>query len=181
MKTFNNYFLFENKNNTNIICYHRSNDYKHMVNNDFKLELSDEFAMFGKAIYFSESPNIDTMLGKYICKFSINLEKPILDLNKNITETEAKELIGKFNTMFNKNIDLFYEDIQQIGDIFYEINEDTNWNLTVYYEKFIKSLGYKSFKYFGNYYTDFINKRGDYGLCYGVYNPNDITFVDGPF
>jgi hypothetical protein len=171
---------FDNKN-TNIICYHRSNNYDHMENNELSIDNADDFALFGKAIYFSQSPDISQQLGKYICKFSINLEEPCLDLNKNITVDEAKEILKKFNKKYNTKLDLFWEDIEQFGDIFDQINEDTNWDFTKYYKDFFTSLGYNSFKYFCNYHTDFINNKGDYGLCYGVYNDNDIKFIDGPF
>jgi hypothetical protein len=36
-------------------------------------------------------------------------------------------------------------------------------------------------KYFGDYHTDFINQKGDYGTCYGLYNTKNIKFIDGPF
>ena len=179
--TIREYLNEQKNNNTNIICYHRSNDYEHMVNGELSINDADDFALFGKAMYFSESPNISQQFGKYLCKFSINLTEPCLDMNKSISIDEAKNIVNKFNAMFNTKFDLFWEDIEQFGDIFDNINEDTNWNYTKYYKDFFTSLGYKSFKYYCNYHTDFINNRGDYGLCYGIYNDNDITFIDGPF
>lgn len=176
IKPYNEYI-----NTKNIICYHRSNDYKHMVNNELTINDADDFALFGKAIYFSDSPNISQQFGKYVCKFSIVLSEPCLDMNKSISIDEAKNIVNKFNEMFNTKFELFWEDIEQFGDIFNNINEDTAWDYTKYYKDFFTSLGYKSFKYYSNYHTDFINKKGDYGLCYGVYNDNDISFIDGPF
>ena len=180
--------IFENFNN--IICYHRSNDFKHMVRNDFKLEMSDEVALFGNAIYFCDVADISYQLGKYVCKFSINLKEPVLDMNKKISSEE--ELIGlfkKFNQMFNLDID--YIDVNfdnlsgkfnvQYGEFFNDISETFNWDYNKYYKEFIISLGYNSFKYFGTYHTDFRAEKGDYGICYGIYDVNDIKFVDGPF
>ncbi len=181
--------LFENFNN-GIVCYHRSNDYKHMVKCDFKSEMSNDVALFGNAIYFCEVAEISQQLGKYICKFSINLKDPILDMNKNISSEE--ELIGlfnKFNEMFNLDIeyiDIDFDDLSgefnvQYGEFFDNISERFNWDYNKYYKQFIQSLGYNSFKYFGTYHTDFRTERGDYGVCYGVYDTNDIKFIDGPF
>jgi hypothetical protein len=170
-------FLNENnieKKNNSIICYHRSSSFNHMINNTFDLNRANSYSIFGEAIYFSESPNISSIFGNYVCKFSILLKEPVLNLNDKITKKYARELVRKFNNMFNLNMDINIDEVNQIGDIFIQNNY-------CYYKQFINSLGYNSFKYYSNYYTDFINKKGDYGLCYGVYNTDDITYVDGPF
>lgn len=168
-----------------IICYHRSNSLEHMMNADFSLEQANDVALFGHAIYFSESPNISQQLGKYICKFSIKLDEPVLDMNKRINGDEQQRLLDLFNKMFNLNIetdidDKLYPNVQ-FGDLIGEISDTYNWDYNKYYQKFIKELGYNSFKYFGNYHTDFINQKGDYGTCYGLYNTKNIKFIDGPF
>lgn len=174
------------KENINeVICYHRSNYLEHMINSDFSLEQAHDVALFGHAIYFADSPNISQQLGKYICKFSIKLENPILDLNKKINGNEQQKLLDLFNKMFNLNIesdidDQLYPNIQ-FGDLFGEISETYDWDYNKFYQKFIKELGYNSFKYFTNYHTDFVNQKGDYGSCYGIYNTNNIKFIDGPF
>lgn len=148
-----------------------------MLNNTFDLNKSESHSIFGKAIYFSESPNITSLFGKYVCKFSITLKKPILDMNQKITKERARELVSKFNKMFIEYMDVNYDDVSQIGDIFMQ----DYYTYSKYYEPFIKSMGFNSFKYYSNYYTDFINYKGDYGLCYGIYDTQDITYVDGPF
>ncbi len=171
-------------NNNEIICYHRSDSYEHMVDGDFSLDLMKDVALFGRAIYFAESSNISPQLGKYLCKFSIKLQEPVLNMNNEISNEEANSLLKDFNEMFNTEIEIdFNEDYNmvQYGEFFGEISELYNWDHNKYYKKFIEHLGFKSFKYFGNYHTDFIIERGDYGLCYGIYNTNDIKFIDGPF
>jgi len=184
MKTRFNQFINENRKE-GIICYHRSNDYEHMVNGEFTLEHSNDVTMFGQAIYFAESPNISQNFGEYICKFEIKLQEPVLDMNSEITSEYANQLVTKFNEMSKLKIsydfNILYDDGIQFGDFFSELNELYNWDYSIHYQKFIQSLGFNSFKYFCTYHTDFRHTRGDYGLCYGIYNPNDIKFVDGPF
>ena len=51
-----------------------------------------------------------------------------------------------------------------------------------YYEDFIRNiLKCKSFIHNGDYGTNFTDSPTDYGKCYGIYNPSDIQFMDGPF
>jgi len=184
MKTKFNQFLNESKN-SGIICYHRSNDYEHMERAEFTLEFSNDVTMFGRAIYFAESAGISQEFGKYMCKFEIKLQEPVLNMNDEITSEYANELLVKFNDMFNLKIDydydLLYEDGMQYGNFFCEINDLYNWDYAIHYQKFIQSLGFNSFKYFCTYHTDFREDEGDYGTCYGLYNRKDIKFVDGPF
>lgn len=167
-----------------IICFHSSNDLEHMENANFSMEMSNDVALFGHAIYFSESSNVD-QFGKYLCKFSIKLDQPVLDMNKVINGREQQTLLDKFNKMFNTKIEMDIDDNLypnvQYGDFFGEISDTYNWDYNIHYKKFIQSLGFNSFKYFGNSHTDFIDRKGDYGLCYGIYNPNNIKFIDGPF
>jgi len=168
-----------------IICYHRGNSLEHMMKADFSLEQANDVALFGHAIYFSESPNISQQLGKYICKFSIKLDEPVLDMNKRINGAEQQKLLDLFNKMFNLNVksdidDKLYPNVQ-FGDLLGEISDTYNWDYNKFYQKFIKELGYNSLKYFGDYHTDFINEKGDYGTCYGLYNTKNIKFIDGPF
>jgi hypothetical protein len=176
--------VLEEKLSKEIICYHRSNSFEHMMDGDFSIEKSSDTALFGPAIYFAQSPNISSQLGKYICKFAIKLDAPVLDMNSAITASEANQLLAKFNDMFGLNI--FYDysdmgDLVQYGEFFEYINDEFNWEHNKHYTKFIHSLGYKSFIYYGNYHTDFLDFKGDYGLCYGIYNPSSIRFIDGPF
>jgi hypothetical protein len=172
-------------NSGEIICYHRSNSVEHMMAGDFRMDYADDVALFGHAIYFSESPNISQQHGKYLCKFGIKLQGPVLDMNTRIDGQQQQQLQDKFNEMFSLDIDtdindLLYPNVQ-IGDFFDEISDQYDWDLNKHYHKFIRSLGYNSFRYFGDYHTDFVNKKGDYGSCYGVYEPKDIRFIDGPF
>ena len=188
MKSLINKLLREGllkENNNEIICYHRSNNLDHMMNGDFSLEQANDVALFGHAIYFSDSSNISQQLGKYICKFSITLDKPILDMNKKINGIEQQKILDLFNKMFNLNIesdidDSLYPNVQ-LGDLLGEISNAYNWDYNKHYHEFIKKLGYNSFKYFSDYHTDFINQKGDYGICYGIYNVKNIKFIDGPF
>ena len=169
--------------NKGIICYHRSDDYEHMVKGEFSLEYSNDVALFGHAIYFAESPNISQQLGKYICKFSIKTQSPVLNMNDEMSAESANLLLKKFNKISNAKIGYDFDDEFgkiQYGEFFNEIS-GYMWNYNSFYKQFIKSLGYNSFKYFGNYHTDFLYNKGDYGLCYGIYNEKDIEFVDGPF
>ncbi len=173
-----------------IIVYHRSNDREHMENANFSIDMCNDIALFGKSIYFSACPDISQQLGKYLCKFEIILQEPVLNMNKKIScENELIDLFIKFNKMFDLNIEyneVDFDDLSgkfnvQYGEFFDHITENFNWDYNIYYRNFIQSLGYNSFKYFQNYHTDFITKLGDYGISYGIYNPNDIKFIDGPF
>lgn len=164
-----------------LICYHRSNELQHMENNDFSLELSANDSIFGKAIYFSESPNISSQLGKYLCKFKIKLDSPVLNLNQEMTNEQANILLQKFNKLYNTNIEYdfnyLFEGVQY-GEFFLELQE---FEMNAYFTSFIKHMGYNSFVHYCDYGTNFITKPGDYGKCYGIYNTSNIEFVDGPF
>ena len=142
--------------NTGTICYHRSNDYKHMEKCDFSIDMTNDVALFGPAIYFSETPDTWQGLGKYLCKFEIRMEEPVLDMNKKIeTEQELINLFDKFNKMFNLNIEyneVDFDDLSgrfdvQYGEFFGNISERFNWDYNMHYSKFIQSLGYNSFKF----------------------------------
>lgn len=178
MKLLN--IITENKSK-DIICYHRSNDLKHMINGDLDVNKVGDNSLFGRAIYFSSSPDISSQFGKYVCKFQISIDEPCLNMNAKITIKAAKELLVKFNIMFNTKILINTAFVKQIGDFFDVINDDTDWEYTKHYKKFIESLGYNSFRYYSNYHTDFMNSKGDYGTCYGLYNNQNIKFLDGPF
>ena len=76
--------LYENFT-SGIIVYHRSDELSHMERADFDLNKSDaEFSIFGQAVYFSSSASMSKSLGKYICKFEIKLDEPVLDMNESI-------------------------------------------------------------------------------------------------
>ena len=167
--------------NGGIICYHRSSSFEHMENGDLTIENADERALFGHALYFSSSSDTSQQLGKYIGKYSIKLQEPCLDLNKEISAIEQQELVDRFNKISNSNFetdidDKLYPNVQ-FGDILVEIADEYNWDCNKYFKELIESYGYKSFKYFGDYHTDFRHKIGDYGYCYGVYNNDDVQFI----
>jgi len=171
-----------------IIVYHRSDELSHMERADFDLSKSDdEFSIFGQAVYFSSSPSMSKALGKYICKFEIQLEDPILDMNESITLAEADKMLADFNKMFKTDYEIDftegYEDDMQYGQFFLEINDLDEWEPrpNTHFKDFIHSLGYKSFKHFTTYDSDFRTDEGDYGTVYGIYNTRNIKFVDGPF
>lgn len=191
-------FILESKDSVAVVCYHKSNEYRHMVNADFKLERSSSTSHFGRAIYFSEQPNIGEFFGKYSCKFSIKMDKPILNLNKRLTNKGIDDLIKLYNKSYNKKIEkdfLFFRD-NQFGEFFESIrnmrmsnmiNSGIDWksedNST--FGDFIKNkLGFNSFKYLGNKMTDFVTDLTTddcYGWNYGIYNPKNIKFLNGPF
>jgi len=192
MLSFEN-FLLESKEK-GIICYHVSNKLNHMLNSDFKLEYADDFSLFGHAIYFSSSPNIVYFPSnggkKYVCKFSIILEEPILDMNKEISIDEANTLLHDFlsiskikdktlnSYMFKHN----FENGVQYGEFFVKIASLTRWDYNKHFRKFIQNyMGFNSFKYYQNDWTDFQTELGDYGTAYGLYNPKNIKYLDGPF
>lgn len=193
MLTFQN-FLLESKKSEGIICYHVSNKLNHMLNSDFKLEYADDFSLFGHAIYFSSSPNIVYFPSnggkKYICKFSIILEEPILDMNKEISIGEANTLLHDFlsiSKIKDKTLDSYFfkkdfDDGVQYGSFFEKIANKTSWDYNKHFRNFIqKYLGFNSFKYYQNDCTDFRTELGSYGTAYGLYNPKNIKYVDGPF
>ena len=199
MKNFIQNRLREELNNQKgIICYHRSDSLEHMENNQFNLEFSNyENSIFGKALYFAQSPNISTQLGKYICKFKIKLDQPILNLNKSITTNQANKLLNLFNKKYNTKIDYYNKELGenvnsfdfnenynsvQYGEFFLELQDILRPQPNQYYEDFIRNvLKCNSFVHYCDYGTNFITEKSDYGLCYGIYNPNNIKFVDGPF
>ena len=94
---------------------------------------------------------------------------------------EINDIVERFNKLSNKNFtsqyqNEEYEDVQ-FGDILVEIADEYDWDCNKYFKELIQSYGYKSFKYFTTYHTDFRNDLGDYGCCYGVYNNDDIQFI----
>jgi len=193
MKTYKE-FLFESKTKE-IICYHISDDLEHMENCDFKLEKANDLALLGTAIYFSSTSQIEFRpmyaTGRcYCCKFSIILDEPVLDMNKEITTQESNKLLKDFNTMFkindpklnDYNFDNDFDGSVQYGEFFGMISELKDWDYNKYYRQFIqKHLGYNSFQYFQNSYTDFRTEEGDYGRSYGLYDKKNIKFLDGPY
>ena len=185
------------KTDKEIICYHRSKDLKHMKNSDFSLEYSDnEYSIFGGAFYFSTSSNITIEFGRYLCKFKIKLEEPVFDLNKEMSNAEANKLLYLFIDKYNKKIKYYDRGISeysdkfdfndgydrvQYGEFFLELQDIIPDIPNEFFMNFIHFLGYKSFKYYQDFGTNFITKKDDYGICYGIYNPKNIRFVDGPF
>jgi hypothetical protein len=203
-KTYNNFLVESSLKKKGIIfAYHLSNQLEHMENSDFRMEYASEFALFGKAIYFSSTPNINYKPmneGKktYCCKFEITLDEPVLDMNRIIPVYEGNRLLRDFITLVEDedkdennselykfrgyNFDHDFENTMLVGEVFETITSKCNWELNKYYDFFIRKwLGYNSFKYFQNSWTDFETEKGDYGISYGLYNPKSIRFVDGPF
>ena len=201
MKTFTEFLLeAKGKEKGKVIAYHLSNQLEHMLQADFRMEYSSDYSIFGKAIYFSSSPDIQYAPmneGKkpYCCKFEITLEEPILDMNRLIPVFEADRLLKDFKSiMEDKHESLYlrgllnytfkkeYDDTIQMGEFFERVGSFGNDGLTKYYHYFIHNyLGYNSFQYFQNSYTDYVTEKGDYGISYGVYNKKNIKFLDGPF
>lgn len=171
--------------------FHRSDDYQHMERGDFSLEKADEeSSIFGKALYFASSPDISGQLGKYKCKFKIKLNQPVLNMNKEMTCQEADKLMEDFVNRYNLELpinesDEIYSfsdeyDGVQYGDLFLEMQNMLEGNK--YFMDFIRNfLKYDSFIHYCDYGTNFITEKGDYGFCYGIYNPEHIRYVDGPF
>jgi len=191
-----NQFLLESKNSKEIIVYHVSDSLEHMLKADFRLEFSKDASLFGKAIYFSTSPNIyykpssDKKI--YKCKFSIIPEEPLLDLNKEMLVDEADKLLEDFISLFkiqksseykiheykfNRNFD----NSVQYGEFFEKIAKLTWWDYNKFFKDFIQNLGYNSFKHYQTGWTDFSDEEGDYGSAYGLYSPKNIKYIDGPF
>ena len=182
IKLFESYSYETFDNNGRIICYHRSNGFEHMENNQLSIDNADDMTLFGKALYFASSSDISQQLGKYIGKYSIKLEEPCLDLNKEIDIEEINDIVVRFNKLSNKNftsqyLNEEYEDVQ-IGDILVEISDEYGWEYNKYFKDLIQSYGYKSFKYFTTYHTDFRNDLGEYGYCYGIYNDSDAKCIE---
>ena len=175
-----------NENNNEIICYHRSNDKEHMIANNFNLELANnDNSVFGKAIYFASSSDITYQLGKYICKFKIKLENP-LNLNIELSNEEVNNLFNIFKRKYKVN-DVYdfnenYDGVQY-GEFFLQIQDMLYLdNINNSYKDFIENvLGYKSFYHYSDYGTNFITNKGEYGYCYGLYNTQNIKFIDGPY
>ena len=192
-KKQNESIILESKKLNKVIVYHFSNQLKHMLNSDFDIGHSRNTSIFGKAIYFSSSPDIKFLpmnAGKktFCCKFELTLEEPLLDMNRLIPVYEANRLLKDFKIIVenkepNKIYDYFNYDFEknfletiQMGEFFDKIY------ITKYFDFFIhKYLGYNSFQYFQNSRTDYITQKGDYGISYGVYDKKNIKYVDGPF
>lgn len=198
-------FLLENKSKSKgkVIAYHLSNQLDHMLKADFRMEYSGEYSIFGKAIYFSSTPNIQYAPmneGKktYCCKFEITLEEPLLDMNREIPIFEANRLLKDFNEIMEDknsnfshkegynlqryNFESEFDETVQMGEFFETIMNRGDYHLGIYFDFFIrKYLQYNSFQYFQNSFTDYIPERGDYGISYGVYDKKNIKFLDGPF
>ena len=201
MKTFTEFLLeAKGKSKGKVIAYHLSNQLEHMLRADFRMEYSSEYSIFGKAIYFSSSPDIQYAPmneGKktYCCKFEITLEEPLLDMNRLIPIFEADRLLKDFKAimedkdkslylkgLLNYSFEKEYDDTIQMGEFLYRIDSFGNEDLTKHYDYFIhKYLQYNSFQYFQNSFTDYMTEKGDYGISYGVYDKKNIKFIDGPF
>jgi hypothetical protein len=169
-----------------------------MLKADFKMDHSSDISIFGRAIYFSSSPDIrfyPMRGGKkiYTCKFEITLEEPLLDMNREIPVFEANRLLNDFRIILenknptylrelqNYNFESEFKDTIQMGEFF-----DTIYTRHVesskYFDYFIHNyLKYNSFQYFQNSLTDYITEKEDYGISYGVYDKKNIKFIDGPF
>lgn len=189
-----NQFLLESKNSKEIIVYHVSASLDHMLKADFRLEYAREVALFGKAIYFSTSPDIYykplSENKNYKCKFSILPEEPMLDLNSKISVLEANNMLKDFISWFkiddvildkyrfNKNFKTYL----QYGDFFEKIASLCSWDFNKHFDTFIqKYLGFNSFKHYQTGWTDFSQQKTDYGTAYGLYSPKNIKYIDGPF
>jgi len=195
-------FLLESESKNKVIAYHLSNQLEHMLKADFRMEYSSEDSIFGKAIYFSSTPNIryypmNEGRKTFCCKFEITLEEPLLDMNRDIPIFEANRLLKDFNEIMEDtnpnflhkdgynlqryNFESEFDETVQMGEFFETIMNHGD-DLGKYFHFFIrKYLQYNSFQYFQNSHTDYITERGDYGISYGVYDKKNIKFLDGPF
>jgi hypothetical protein len=193
--------LFEDYKNDWIVCYHRSNNLEHLKNAEFSLDYANnENSVFGKAIYFASSSDISYQLGKYLCKYEIKLYNP-LNLNDEISNDKANELLTSFLNKYNVKIRYYNKDVLDMVE-YYDFNEEYNNvqygefflqlsdiiyihdNVQIYYHDFIKNvLGYNSFYHYSDYGTNFLTEKGDYGYCYGLLYDNEdmIKFIDGPY
>ena len=169
-----------------VIGYHKSQKLNHMLKADFRLEYSNA-GLFGNAIYFTESSNIAFGSGYYCCKFKISLTKPILDMNKKISIDEASKLLYTFNKIYNTNITFDdYKDINEIEDIntidsiqYGDLFGDDILGWNIHLRDFIQNqLGYNSFMYYQDRWTDFSPEKTDYGRCYGVYDHTKIKYLE---
>lgn len=181
-------FLLEKESNE-IICYHRSSSLEHMLAGDFHLSKAKDESIFGHAIYFSSSPDITTYFGKYLCKFSIKLDEPVLNMNKKISRYETNILLKDFNNMFKTNIKYnFQNDFYdfkggvQYGQFFDIISEYERTDYNKNFRNFIQNyMKFNSFKYYQNEWTDYMMEKCDYGTAYGLYDNKNIKYMDGPF
>lgn len=188
-----NLFVENSLFKTELEAYHRSDKESNLE--ELKLEFSnDETNVFGKAIYFSSSPDTTYQFGKYLGKYRIKLNNP-LNLNIQITPEYANVLLKKFINKYKIEISYYdrelgetvnnydfseqYDDLQY-GDFFLELQYlffDSDGNK--YFYDFIKNvLKFNSFYHYSDYGTNFINEIGDYGFCYGIYDENDIELLE---
>ena len=180
MKYFNKYDLFTESIKDGLVVYHRAKSGAHLE--DLKIDNAEHvMSLFGKAIYFSSSPMTSNELGNFIGKYEISLDNP-LNMNIEISNEKANELYSIFYKRYSIGFDEYdfndeYENVQ-FGEFFGEISESSNWEHNKHFYDFIKNyLGYNSFYHYSSYHTDFITEEGDYGLSYGIYNEDDITFI----
>lgn len=187
--------LYENINQT-VIGYHRTNSPDKIANNGLSLKYADDkYSIFGKALYFSSKPDISNQFGKSTLKFEIYLQPPLLNMNKQIKPEEANKLLYTFAKRYSLEVPTtFDKDYNKIpysfneyyysvmyGEFFLELSEIFNAegvNANAYFYDFIHNyLNYNSFYHFQNYHTDFIEKKGDYGYAFGVYDNSNVKFI----
>ena len=180
MKYIRNINEFMNQK-TLFTVYHRSNSNNHLEKLNFE-KADSEDSVFGQAIYFSSSSDTTSQLGHYMGKYEIVLDNP-LNLNIEFSPNRANELMNIFIKKYDIEDDEYdfnnEYDVVSYGNLFLEIQEFSWGESSKYIHDFITSyLGFNSFYHYSDYGTNFIDDFGDYGFCYGVYNENDIKFID---
>lgn len=156
-----------------IMVYHRGNS--NNIGRD--LETASSVAPFGDAMYFSDNNNIKANSGDFFCTYSIKLAEPSLNMNEEISEELAQNLLQRYNEMFNSNLVFDFTGDIQVGEFFETLDELTDYQINLNMKNFIQSFGIKSFYYFQDSNSYFQDRKGLYGISYGIYDPADVKFI----
>lgn len=157
-----------------ILVYHRGNP--NNVGRD--LETVSSVAPFGNAMYFSDSNNIKLNPSDFLCTYSIKLAEPSLNMNEEISEELAQKLLERYNEMFNANLTFDFEGDIQVGEFFEILDDLVPYEINLNMKQFIQSFGIKSFYYFQDSNSYFQDRKGNFGISYGVYDPADVQFIN---
>jgi hypothetical protein len=106
-------------------------------------------------------------------------------MNKVISLNESNKTIKFFIDSLPLTSRFKFSDKVQFGQIFEKLAElsvnDHVYDYSKHFRFFIQDfLGYNSFKYYQNQMTDYVLEEEGYGTSYGIYNPKNIKFIDGP-
>lgn len=196
MKYYNNYDLFSGEVTRKapvhkpeiLTVFHRSNDLSHMKQANFSLDYADGGnSIFGAAFYFSSSNAISKQLGKHMGEFTIELAQPSLNMNDQLTVTQAQNLWHSFlqktglKVSYSERGDEYdeydFDDYGAVdfGNFFLEL-QDKVPNSNAHFKDFIQGLGFKSFFHYQDFGTNFVEEE-DCGYCYGIYDPSCIKYI----